>query len=150
LAGIHLYDPKTDRYNEPFLSPGLELIPGYRRMQMFVFRPGDRRFAGRSLEEAVKAAVADSDCMMVNRNAGSGTRILIDKLVGAARPAGYSVQAKSHNAVATAIMQGRADWGVAIESVVRMYGLSAIPICEEHYDFVVPKSRVDRPAARLS
>ena len=148
LAGIHLYDPKTDRYNEPFLSPGLELIPGYRRMQMFVFRPGDRRFAGRSLEEAVKAAVADSDCMMVNRNAGSGTRILIDKLVGAARPAGYSVQAKSHNAVATAIMQGRADWGVAIESVVRMYGLSAIPICEEHYDFVVPKSRVDRPAVR--
>jgi putative molybdopterin biosynthesis protein len=148
VAGIHLYDPETDRYNAPFLSPGLELIPGYRRMQMFVFRPGDPRFAGRSLDEAVRAAVAASNCVMVNRNAGSGTRVLIDKLLGDARPPGYAVGAKSHNAVATAITQHRADWGVAIESVVRMYGLDAIPIREEHYDFAVPKSRLDRPAVR--
>jgi putative molybdopterin biosynthesis protein len=148
VAGIHLYDPETDQYNNPFLSPGLELIAGYRRMQMFVFRPGDPRFTGRSLDEAVRAAVSDSDCVMVNRNAGSGTRVLIDKLLGEARPAGYAVGAKSHNAVATAITQHRADWGVAIESVVRMYGLGAIPIREEHYDFVVPQSRLDRPAVR--
>ena len=51
---------------------------------------------------------------MVNRNPGSGTRILIDRLLGGARPAGYAVQPKSHNAVAAAVAQGRADWGVAI------------------------------------
>lgn len=148
LAGIHLYDPETDRYNEPFLCESLELVAGYRRMQMFVFRRGDKRFEGRDFKAAVEAAVKDPQCVMVNRNAGSGTRILIDRLLSAARPPGYSIQAKSHNAMATSILQGRADWGVAIEPVVRMYGLGAAPIVEEHYDFAVPKSRRDRPAVR--
>ncbi len=86
---------------------------------------------------------------MVNRNAGSGTRILIDRLLDGAQPAGYWVQAKSHNAVATAVGQGRADWGLAIETVARQYGLAFIPYKEEHYDFVVPKSRMNRPAVQL-
>jgi putative molybdopterin biosynthesis protein len=83
---------------------------------------------------------------MVNRNAGSGTRILIDGLLGDARPPGYGVQTKSHNAVATAVAQGRADWGVAIDTVAAMYGLGFIPLLEEHYDFVVPSARLGRPA----
>jgi len=149
VAGIHLFDPQTDRYNKPFLTVGLELIPGYRRMQTFVFRRGDPRFEGRSLEEAVHAALADPECAMVNRNAGSGTRVLIDRLLSEARPAGYAVQVKSHNAVATSVTQQRADWGVAIESVARMYDLAAIPIREEHYDFVVPQSRLNRPAVQV-
>ena len=60
---------------------------------------------------------------MVNRNAGAGTRVLIDRLLGGARPAGYSNQPRSHNAVAAAVAQGRADWGIAIEPVARLYGL---------------------------
>ena len=56
---------------------------------------------------------------MVNRNAGAGTRILIDQLLGGARPPGYGNQPRSHNAVAAAVAQGRADWGVAIEPVAR-------------------------------
>ena len=56
---------------------------------------------------------------MVNRNQGSGTRILIDRLLAGARPRGYAVQASNHNAVAAAVAQGRADWGLAIESVAR-------------------------------
>ena len=62
------------------------------------------------------------------------------------QPAGYAVQAKSHNAVAAAVAQGRADWGVAIDSVAKLYGLSFIPLREEHYDFAIPASRWDRPA----
>ena len=54
---------------------------------------------------------------MVNRNPGSGTRVLIDQLLGDRRPPGYGVQTKSHNAVAAAVHQGRADWGVAIDTV---------------------------------
>ncbi|HUG93514.1 MAG TPA: molybdopterin biosynthesis protein [Planctomycetaceae bacterium] len=145
LAGIHLLDPVSGEYNRPFLTPELELVRGYRRMQSLVFRRGDPRFAGRSLEEALAAALADSECLMVNRNAGSGTRILIDGLLGGRRPPGYAVQPKSHNAVAAAVEQGRADWGVAIDTVARQYGLEAIPVQEEHYDFVVPKSRAGRP-----
>ena len=77
---------------------------------------------------AIAAAAADPQCLMVNRNAGSGTRILIDRLLGGARPAGYIHQASSHNAVAAAVAQGRADWGVAIETVAERYGLGFLPL----------------------
>jgi len=81
---------------------------------------------------------------MVNRNAGSGTRILIDRLLGSAKPPGYGVQTKSHNAVAVAVAQQRADWGLAIDTVARQYGLGFIPVQEERYDFVVPRARRER------
>lgn len=148
IAGVHLLDPATGEYNRPLLTPALALIPGYGRMQGFVFRGGDARFEGRTLEAAVAAAIDDADCVMVNRNAGSGTRILIDRLLGARRPAGYGVQTKSHNAVAAAIAQGRADWGVAIDTVARQYGLAFIPLQEERYDFIVPTARLGREAVK--
>jgi len=148
VAAIHLMDPKTGEYNRPFLTPALELVPGYRRLQGIVFRKGDARFEDKTAEEAGLAAARDPDCILVNRNAGSGTRILTDRLLGAERPTGYWSQAKSHNAVAVAVAQGRADWGVAIESVATLYGLGFLPLQEEHYDFVIPKDRRDRPAVR--
>lgn len=148
LAGMHLMDPETGEYNRPLLTPDLELIPGYRRMQGIVFRSGDPRFEGRSLEQAVRAALEDEACVMVNRNAGSGTRILIDRMLEGNRPQGYAVQAKSHNAVAAAVVQGRADWGVAIDTVARQYGLSFLPLQEEHYDFVIPTMRLARPSVQ--
>ncbi|MEX0711004.1 MAG: molybdopterin biosynthesis protein [Pirellulales bacterium] len=145
VAGIHLLDPDSGQYNRPFVTPGLELIEGYGRVQGIVFRPGDRRFAG-SAVEAVERVKRDADCVMVNRNQGSGTRILIDRLLGGDRPAGYAVQARNHNAVAAAVAQGRADWGVAIEWVARHNGLGFLPLADERYDFVVPQARRDRPA----
>jgi len=148
IAGIHLLDPESDIYNVPFLSAGLELVPGYGRLQGIVYRIGDRRFEGHSVTEAVAAALADSGCALVNRNRGSGTRILIDRLLGPARPAGYLAEAHTHNAVAAAVAQSRADWGVAIEPVARGYGLGFLPLRREQYDFVIPKTRLDRPAVR--
>jgi putative molybdopterin biosynthesis protein len=148
LAGMHLLDPKTGRYNEPYLTPELELAGGYGRLQGIVFRPGDPRFEGRTGAEAVRQAANDPKCVMVNRNQGSGTRILIDRLLAGAEPAGYPVQARSHNAVAAAVAQGRADWGVAIQWVARTGGLGFLPLEHEQYDFVIPKSRRDRPAVR--
>ncbi len=82
---------------------------------------------------------------MVNRNRGAGTRVLIDRLLGEARPPGYAYEPKSHYAVAAAIAQGRADWGVTIESVARDAGLRFVPLQAEEYDFVVPEARWDRP-----
>jgi putative molybdopterin biosynthesis protein len=58
------------------------------------------------------------------------------------------VQPNSHNAVAAAVQQGRADWGIAINTVARHYGLEAVPVRDEHYDFVVPRSRRERPAVQ--
>src|SRR5262249_10232269 len=57
LAGVHLLDPQTNTYNLPYLSDDLVLVPGYRRLQGIVFRPGDQRFEGKSVEEAVAAAL---------------------------------------------------------------------------------------------
>ncbi len=149
LAGIHLLDPATGLYNEPFLSADLELIRGYRRMQGMVFRPGDARFDGQSVEVAIRCAMADPQCVMVNRNRGSGTRILIDRLLQGATPPGYALQPRNHNAVAAAVAQGRADWGLAVESVARKAGLGFLPVTEEQYDFVVPVSRRHRPAVEI-
>ena len=152
IAGVHLYDAASGEYNRPFLTPGIELIPGYSRLQCLVFRPDDARFAGTSLAEALIRAMTDPHCRMINRNSGSGTRSLIDELLSRTdSPAdlpGYRVQTKSHNAVAAAITQGRADWGVAIETVARQYGLGSIPIREERYDFLVPESRRDSAVVR--
>jgi molybdopterin molybdotransferase/putative molybdopterin biosynthesis protein len=148
IAPIHLMDPISGEYNRPLLTPDLELVAGYRRLQGVVFRKGDRRFEGRSGEVAVEAALGAADCLMVSRNAGSGTRILIDRLLRGNRPPGYWLQPKSHNAVAAAVAQMRADWGVSIESVARRYDLGFIPLQDEHYDFVVPKVRLQRPAVQ--
>ena len=144
VAGIHLMDPATGVYNRPLLTPGLELVTGYGRMQGVVHRPGDTRFEGLDAAAAIAAATAQPGCTMVNRNAGSGTRILIDRLLGGAQPPGYGVQTKSHNAVAVAVAQQRADWGLAIDTVARQYGLGFIPVQEERYDFVVPQARLGR------
>jgi putative molybdopterin biosynthesis protein len=148
IAPVHLIDPASGQYNVHLAQPGLALVPGWRRMQGIVFRPGDVRFAGKSAAEALKAALADKSALMVNRNAGSGTRVLIDKLLEGARPAGYANQPKSHNAVATAVAQNRADWGLAIEPVAKLYGLGFLPVAPEHYDFLVVASRRERPAVQ--
>src|SRR5262249_25544355 len=132
--------------NRPFLPPGVRLLPGYDRMQGIVFRPGDDRFQGQDFTRASVTALGDPDCILVNRNRGSGTRVLIDRLLAGRRPPGYAVEAKSHNAVAAAIAQGRADWGVAIATVAQMYGLGFLPAQVEQYDFAIPEGRWDRPA----
>jgi putative molybdopterin biosynthesis protein len=148
IAPVHLVDPATGIYNRHLLSPGLSLVEGWRRMQGVLFRPGDSRFEGRSAEDAARIALADAASLMVNRNAGSGTRVLVDRLLAGARPPGYANQPRSHNAVAAAIAQGRADWGIAIEPVARMYGLGFLPLAPEHYDFIVVDARRDRPAVQ--
>jgi len=148
LAPVHLLDPSSGVYNRHLLREGLALVKGWQRMQGFLYRDGDARFAGLAAPDAVKAALADASCRMVNRNAGAGTRVLIDQLVGAARPPGYGNQPRSHNAVAAAVAQGRADWGIAIESVARMYGLAFLPLAPEHYDFLLVEARAARPAVQ--
>ena len=148
LAPIHLFDDKTETYNTPFLSDGLTLVPGWRRMQGIVFRKGDNRFEGKAVQEAVQAALADPACIMVNRNQGAGTRILIDRLLGDNRPDGYWNQPRSHNAVAAAVAQHRADWGMTIAPVAHASNLGFIPLAEEHYDFAMVRAREDRPAVR--
>lgn len=140
LAPIHLLDPETDRYNEAFLTPGLRLIRGYTRVQGVVTRLDETR--------ELAALLSDPNVRMVNRNRGSGTRILLDGLLGERRPPGFAYEPRSHFAVAAAVVQGRADWGVTIETIARDAGLRFVPLRPEHYDFVIPEDRFDRPAVQ--
>ena len=148
IAGVHLLDPTTGEYNRPFLTRQLELIPGYGRLQGIVFRKGDARFEGRTPDEAIKTAIADPSCVMVNRNQGSGTRALIDRLLNGVKPHGYAVQPRTHNAVAAAVVQQRADWGMTLDTIARTAGLGFIPVQNEQYDFVAPKVRAEREAVK--
>jgi putative molybdopterin biosynthesis protein len=145
---MHLLDVKTGEYNRPFLTPELTLIPGYGRLQGIVFRKGDPRFEGRNADEAIAETIADPSCVMVNRNQGSGTRALIDRLLGGRKPPGYAVQPRNHNAVAAAVAQHRADWGVTLDTIARGAGLRFIPVQHEQYDFVSPKARAHRPSVK--
>jgi len=138
VAPLHLLDPKTGVYNTPFLREGLRLLPGYRRMQGVVTRPDETR--------DTEALLADPGLRMVNRNRGSGTRVLIDELLADRKPPGFPYEPRSHYAVAAAVAQERADWGVTIENVAQQAGLRFRPLTAEHYDFAVPVERWDRPA----
>ena len=125
--------PDAGARSRPRLRPaaGHRLPPGRRALRGPRRRDGDRRRQSR-----------DPACVMVNRNQGSGTRALIDRLLARrASPPGYAMQPRNHNAVAAAVAQGRADWGVTLDTVARGAGLGFLPVQDEQYDFVVPKAR---------
>ena len=148
VAPVHLVDPDTGIYNRHLLAPGLSLVKGWQRMQGVLFRPGDERFEGKTAEQAAEAALADRDCLMVNRNAGAGTRVLIDKLLGGKRPPGYANQPRSHNAVAAAVAQGARRLGRGDRAGGELYGLGFLPLAPEEYDFLLVESRRERPAVQ--
>ncbi len=156
IAGVHLLDPETMVYNAPYLANyGLGkdcLLKGYRRLQGIIV-PRDNPNGILKLGD-----VLGKDLIFVNRNRGSGTRMLIDmeftkvaaekgidlrSLVKQIR--GYRWEAKTHSAVGAAISQGRADAGVGVKSVAVSYGLDFIPMSDEEYDFIINPSSAEKP-----
>ncbi len=155
IAGTHLLDEKTLQYNVHMPKVvGLEgkvvIFRGYaRRIGLLVRKGNPKRIRG--FEDMLR-----DDVVIVNRNRGSGTRVLLDlrlrELLGGKRPEdsvkGYTYEVKTHTAVATAIIQGRADVGLSLEAVARMFDLDFIPVGEEIYDFAVRMERLEKPAVR--
>jgi len=150
LAGTHLLDEASNQYNRHLLTPELDLIKGYRRSQGLLFRKDDSRFAlvKQNFEETIRQLMEDKNVRMINRNLGSGTRVLLDRLLLEQRPSGFFQEAKSHNSVAAAIAQKRADWGIAIHSVAEDSGLAFFPMQDEEYDFIIPQKRLKRTEVR--
>lgn len=148
VAGTHLLDPETGVYNQSFLPEGVAVLGGYRRRQGIVFREGDRRFEGIAIEDLATLARTEG-VRMINRNPGSGTRVLIDRLLGpsdGAFPDGYHAQARSHHAVAAAVAQGRADWGMTLEGLAREQGLGFVFVQDELFELAVRAACRERPA----
>ncbi len=149
LAGSHLLDEKTMNYNihMPKLM-GLE-------DKVYIYR-GYSREVGILIKKNNPKNIKDvndflrDDIVIINRNKGSGTRVLLDKLLkekGVNEPEklikGYTYEVKTHSAVATAILQGRADAGISLRAMAELFNLDFIPIGVEIYDFIVRKEKVE-------
>jgi molybdopterin molybdotransferase/putative molybdopterin biosynthesis protein len=161
IAGIHLLDAQTGEYNRPFVKAGdgLALVRGYVRRQGLIYRPDEDLPQPLTFERLVEMAVQEGKLVLINRNRGSGTRLLLDsclqscaqslsiageKLTESLR--GYDTEAKSHNAVAASIALRKADWGLAIDTVAHDYHLAFTFMQDEHYDFVIPADRLSQAA----
>jgi putative molybdopterin biosynthesis protein len=157
IAGIHLLDEEEMTYNERAVDeaglPPSCLVRGYRRQQGIMVAPGNPKGI-KGMGDALRG-----DVTFVNRNRGSGTRILTDSLLreiarsqgigldeAVARIKGYRWEAKTHSAVAAAVSQCRADMGVGIQSLASSYGLGFIPLREEAYDFLINPASMEKPA----
>jgi len=152
IAGTHLLDEETLTYNMHMpkklgLEDQVEIYGGYVREIGFITAPGNPKDI-KSFEDLLRP-----DVVFVNRVTGSGIRTFVDyqlKRLGVRKPEerirGYTYQVKTHTAVAAAVAQGRADVGVAIGYVSKLYGLNFIPLAEERFDLAVRKDRLCKHA----
>ena len=147
IAGCHLLDEATGEYNVSYIQRYLPSVPLVLmnlvgRVQGLIVPPGNPKGI-RSLEDLGRPGV-----VFVNRQRGSGTRVLLDyKLAGmsldAASILGYDREEYSHLAVAAAVASGSADTGLGILSAARALGLDFLPLLTERYDLVVPREHFD-------
>lgn len=142
MAGIHLLDGETGEYNVSWARKHLKgrkavLVPCVKRQQGIMVRRGNP-FGIEALSDLSKM----EGLRFVNRQKGSGTRVLLDYLLKkeGMRPSelrGYDREEYTHLAVAASIAQGTADAGLGIYSAAQIYDLTFIPLELEQYDFLV-------------
>ena len=142
LAGTHLLDEESGEYNVSFLrryvrNQCVVLVNLVHRVQGFIIPKGNPA----SIESLND--LAREDIVFVNRQRGSGTRVLLDyKLVAAGidtqQVAGYEREEYTHLAVAAAVAGGRANVGLGILSAARAIGMDFIPLFDERYDLAIP------------
>jgi putative molybdopterin biosynthesis protein len=153
IAGIHLLDEATLEYNVPFLRKlrvtDALLVRGYMREQGIIVAKGNPKGI-----LSVRDFLRD-DVTMMNRNRGSGTRVLLDYLLKkelgslkdvGSKVRGYYTEARTHSAVAAAVKYGRADAGLGIRRAAMAYGLDFISLGWESYDFLILRDSLGKGA----
>jgi putative molybdopterin biosynthesis protein len=153
FAGSHLLDTETGDYNRSWLKkylPGVDiaLVTLVHRHQGLITLKGNPK------EIRGVGDLTRPDVSLVNRQAGSGTRILLDyelkKLdIGAASISGYGNEEYTHMGVAMAVTSGRADVGMGILAAARALDLDFIPVARERYDLVIPVRLLKDPRIGL-
>ena len=148
-AGCHLLDTETGAYNIAFMKKyfphgGVKLIRCVGRQQGLMVQKGN------PLGITGFADIAKAGLRYVNRQKGSGTRILTDYLVkqnnlDTDQIYGYDREELTHTSVAAQIVSGSADAGMGIYSAAKLYDLDFIPICIEEYDLIIPDHAWDTP-----
>jgi putative molybdopterin biosynthesis protein len=148
-CGLHLVDPASGEYDPAVLTaslPGLDfaVIEWAKRQQGLVLAPGNPTKIG-SVADLRKRGIR-----VATRQLGSGTALLLSKLLGEAglSPDDLKTMGRplsSHTDVADAVRQGKADTGLAIEAVAREQGLDFLPLVWERYDLVVRRTEYFEP-----
>ena len=148
-GGIHLLDEATGEYNTAYLEKhfpkgGVRQVECVYRQQGLMVAPGN------PLGIQSLADLALPERRYVNRQKGSGTRILADYVckqegIDCAKIYGYDHEEFTHTAVAALVDAGSADAGMGIYSAAKMYGLGFVPVCEEQYDLLIPDYAWDTP-----
>ena len=149
FAGSHLLDPSDGSYNTSYIRKHLadrdiRIVTLVHREQGFIVPMGNpKNITGvRDLFGA--------DIRFINRQAGSGTRVLLDYELSRndLDPdgiQGYQQDEYTHMAVAVAILSGKVDVGLGIKSAARALGLDFVPLVEERYDLLIPGEMLDTP-----
>ena len=144
MAGTHLLDEETGEYNIPFVKRLLadkEIVLinlVYREQGLLVLKGNPHRLRG--FEDLTRP-----DITFVNRQSGSGTRLLTDKYlkeyhISPGDIRGYEREEYTHMGVASAVLTGIADTGLAILASARALDLDFIPVAKERYDLAIPRS----------
>lgn len=150
VAGVHLYDPATGESNLPFVRRWLK-GSDYEVITFAAWEEGILVRRGNPKSIHTIADLAQPTVTLVNREEGSGARLLLDQHLHTAgiSPAfvrGYDHIVGSHFEVARAIIAQQADVGVGIRSAAQHFGLDFIPLQAARYDLVVPKAlRMSHP-----
>ncbi|MEW6117637.1 MAG: molybdopterin biosynthesis protein [Nitrospirota bacterium] len=147
LAGTHLLDEQTGEYNVSFIKrffprEKIVLVNLVYRQQGFLVKKGNPKNITR-FEDLLR-----EDVMFINRQSGSGTRLLLDKHlkelgINPYMIKGYEREEYTHMAVASAVLTGLADTGLAIYSSAKALDLDFIPVANERYDLAIPRDFID-------
>ncbi len=147
MAGVHLVDTKSGESNIPYLKQHVrgKDFRGVRFaswVQGLLVRPGNPKHI-RTVEDFLKRGI-----QLINREPGSGSRQLLDKLLHASgitgqQVKGYDHEVASHLEVARLVRDGMADVGIGVEAAARQYGLAFLPLREEHYDLILRNDVLD-------
>jgi DNA binding domain, excisionase family len=149
IATAHLWDGDLDEYNTSYIKKMMPGIPalimriGRRRQGFYVLKGNPKGISGWN-------DLMRKDISMVNREKGSGTRVLLDeklRLIGISGDfiEGYSNECKSHFMAASQVLRGQADIGIGSESgLMSVNGLDFIPLQNECYDLVMRLQDADK------
>jgi len=150
VVTTHLWDSDTDTYNVPYVR---RLLPGHKTLIInLVYRTEGFYVAkGNPKNIASWQDLARHDVRFVNRERGSGARVLVDEQlriqhIDHAEVNGYNHEEASHLAVASCVARGDADVGVGIEkAALQVSAIDFIPLKKERYDLVIRKEDAERP-----
>ena len=147
LAGTHLLDEETGEYNISFVrryvpNEDIVLVTLVHRVQGLIVSPGNPNSI-ESLDDLTR-----EDVRFVNRQRGSGTRVLLDHLlrqdgIESEEVSGYEREEFTHLAVAAAVAGGVADVGAGVLSAARALEMDFVPLSTERYDLAIPNQHYE-------